>query len=53
MAKSSNYTAKIPDANGIIHYTDDENAVWGELIRTQLPLLDGRVCAEYIEGRPN
>ncbi|MGD9021781.1 MAG: phenylalanine 4-monooxygenase [Lysobacterales bacterium] len=50
MGKSSNYTAKQPDANGIIHYTDEEHAIWGELIATQLPLLEGRVCTEYIEA---
>ncbi len=50
MAKSSNYTSRQPDADGIIHYTDEENRVWAELISTQLPLLEGRVCREYIEA---
>ena len=50
MGKSSSYTAKQPDADGIIHYTDEENAIWSELIATQLPLLEGRVCQEYIDA---
>jgi phenylalanine-4-hydroxylase len=50
MAKSSNYTSRNPDANGIIHYTDEENQVWSELINGQLPMLDGNVCREYIDA---
>ena len=50
MSKSSKYTAKTPDANGIIHYTDEENQIWSELINAQLPMLEGRVCREYIEA---
>ena len=50
MAKSSSYTSKKPDTNGIIHYTDDENQVWSELINGQLQLLEGNVCREYIEA---
>jgi phenylalanine-4-hydroxylase len=48
MGKSSSYTSKQPDADGIIHYTDEEHAIWSELITTQLSLLEGRVCQEYI-----
>jgi phenylalanine-4-hydroxylase len=50
MAKSSNYTSRQPDPDGIIHYSDEENRVWAELIGTQMPLLDGRVCREYVEA---
>lgn len=50
MTKPSNYTSRQPDADGIIHYTDEEHAVWAELIDTQLTLLKGRVCAEYIDA---
>src|SRR5210317_1658632 len=50
MAKSSSYTSKIPDTNGFIHYTDEENRVWSELINGQLPMLGGHVCQEYIEA---
>ena len=50
MAKTSNYTSRRADANGIIHYTDDENQVWSELINGQLPMLEGNVCRQYIEA---
>jgi phenylalanine-4-hydroxylase len=50
MAKSSSYTSKEPDANGFIHYTDEENQVWNELINGQLSLLKGSVCQEYIDA---
>jgi phenylalanine-4-hydroxylase len=50
MSKSSNYTSRKPAANGIIHYTDEENRVWGELMSGQLPVLEGNVCQEYIDA---
>jgi phenylalanine-4-hydroxylase len=50
MAKSSSYVSKIADANGIVHYTEDENRIWNELITHQLPLLPGRVCNEYVQA---
>jgi phenylalanine-4-hydroxylase len=50
MAKSGTYSAKMPDARGYIHYTDEENLVWHDLITAQLPRLDGRVCNEYIRA---
>ena len=50
MAKSSNYTAKTPNATGIILYTDEENRIWSELISAQRPMLDGRVCPQYVEA---
>ncbi len=50
MSKSSKYTAKTPDADGIIHYTEEENRVWHDLITTQFPALPGRACDEYIQA---
>jgi phenylalanine-4-hydroxylase len=50
MPKLSSYTSRQPDADGIIHYTDEENRVWAELIGTQLPLLEDRVCREYVDA---
>ncbi len=50
MAKSSNYKSRQPDADGIIHYSDEDHAVWSELIATQLAMLEGRVCREYIDA---
>lgn len=48
MAKSNKYIAKRPDANGYIHYTDDEHSIWRELITGQNKLLEGQACAEYL-----
>lgn len=50
MAKSTNYIARRPDANGIIHYSDEENGVWCDLISGQLPMLEGKVCQAYIDA---
>jgi phenylalanine-4-hydroxylase len=50
MAKNSKYTAKVPDANGIIHYSEEEHRIWHELITTQFPMLPGRACDEYIQA---
>jgi len=50
MAKSSSYTSRQADANGIIHYSDEEHRVWSALIDSQLPMLEGRVCREYIDA---
>ncbi len=48
MAKRTKYVAKKPDANGYIHYTDDENAIWSELYSRQESVLPGRACDEYL-----
>jgi phenylalanine-4-hydroxylase len=48
MPKSNTYTSKQPDANGYIHYTDEENRMWHELITRQVEQIPGKVCDEYI-----
>jgi phenylalanine-4-hydroxylase len=50
MGKSSNYSAKIPDENGIIHYTDEEHSVWADLYRRQMEIIEGRVAQEFLDG---
>lgn len=50
MAKSTKYTAKVPDENGVIPYTEDEHAVWHELITRQMGIVEGRVCQEFLDG---
>jgi phenylalanine-4-hydroxylase len=50
LAKTSRYTSRQPDANGHIHYSDEENEIWSELISRQLPMLPGQVCQEYIDA---
>lgn len=50
MGKSTKYVAKVPDANGYIRYTDDEHAVWHELITRQRPVVEKYACDEYLEA---
>lgn len=44
------YTAKKPDANGIIHYTAEEDSVWHDLYARQIKIVEHRACAEYLKG---
>jgi phenylalanine-4-hydroxylase len=46
MAKSSKYVAKQADANGFIRYTDEEHAVWRDLIVPQRERVRGYACQE-------
>lgn len=48
MSKSTKYVAKVPDRNGRIHYTREENATWHELITRQKEIIRGRACDEYM-----
>jgi phenylalanine-4-hydroxylase len=47
---ASQYQAKIPDANGLIAYTDEENQVWNVLYTRQMHQIKGRACAEFLAG---
>lgn len=44
------YVARKPDTNGVIHYSDEENAIWHTLIERQLACVEGRACDEYVAG---
>jgi phenylalanine-4-hydroxylase len=50
MAKGSKYISKQADENGIIHWSDEENQIWSELIKRQLECIKGKACNEYMEG---
>jgi phenylalanine-4-hydroxylase len=50
MGKSSKYEAKVPDANGVIPYSDDEHSVWRDLYARQIDIIQGRVCQEFLDG---
>lgn len=50
MAKTSSYTSKQSDANGVIHWSDDENQIWHELITRQLSCIQGKACDEFFVG---
>jgi phenylalanine-4-hydroxylase len=49
-AAATLYIAKKPDANGYIHYTAEENAVWKTLYLRQVELIKDRACAQYFAG---
>jgi phenylalanine-4-hydroxylase len=46
----TSYVAKLADANGLVAYTDEENAVWQELMARQNTIVQGRACDEYLQG---
>ncbi len=52
MAKNSpnKYAAKPVDADGWIHYTEDENQIWAELYQAQSQLVKQHMVNEYIMG---
>ena len=50
MTKQTQYVAKQPDEQGIIHYTPSENAVWESLVRAQAPAVKQHMCQEFLDG---
>ena len=50
MSRASKYQAKQADVDGFIYYSDEEHAVWHELLTTQLSLFPGRMCDQYLAG---
>ncbi len=50
MTKSSKYVSRQSDANGVIHWSDEENQIWHELITRQLGVIEGKACTEFMAG---
>lgn len=50
MEFKSSYVAHVPDAQGFVNYSAEENRVWGLLFSRQMKLLPGRACNEFING---
>ena len=48
LAGKTAYVSKQPGADGLIHYTEEENAIWHDLITRQVPMLEGRACPQWI-----
>ena len=48
--KGTKYVAKIPDSDGVIHYTDAENKIWNTLITRQKADLKNEACQEYLDA---
>jgi phenylalanine-4-hydroxylase len=47
---SSRYTAKKPDVNGYIAYTQEENETWQTLFERQQKIIVNRACDEFCQG---
>lgn len=50
MPKSTEYEAKLPDAQGFIVYDADEDAVWRDLVARQLPAVRQHMAQPYLRG---
>lgn len=50
MGKATKYAAKVPDRNGRIPYTPEEDAVWHDLIIRQRPIAEKYACPQYLEA---
>lgn len=50
MSKSSSYVSRQSDENGFIAWSDEENQIWHELITRQLSVIEGKACAEFMQG---
>jgi phenylalanine-4-hydroxylase len=48
--EKKDYIAKIPDQNGFVNYTKEENEVWKILYERQIELIEGKACREFIDG---
>ncbi|WP_350655754.1 phenylalanine 4-monooxygenase [Psychrobacter sp. S1-30-MNA-CIBAN-0213] len=44
------YLSHQPDANGHIHYSDNENAMWQALLERQAKQIPNRACSAYLDG---
>lgn len=50
MSKQTQYLAKPIDDNGLIQWSEEENERWSRLYERQMSLLEGRACAQYMQG---
>jgi phenylalanine-4-hydroxylase len=50
MAKKTNYIAKAPDDQGLIHYSDEEQAIWCDLYAQQIPSTRQYADDTYLKG---
>lgn len=50
MEFTSNYVAHVPNAQGLVNYSPEENRVWKILYERQMDIIPGRACNEFIRG---
>lgn len=46
----TSYAAKTPDAAGYIDYTEEEDAVWRDLVARQWPMVQRHAAEPYLKG---
>lgn len=47
---TSKYVAHVPDNNGFINYSQNENEIWQILFERQMSLIRTRACDSYLNG---
>ena len=50
MAKGTKYVSRVPNEQGIIQWSEEENKVWQELVTRQLSCIKDKACDEYFVG---
>lgn len=50
MGKTSQYVSRQPDEHGIIAWSDEDNAVWHDLVKRQLEIIPCKACDEFMHG---
>lgn len=50
MGKGTKYASRIPNEQGFIQYSDEENRIWSELYARQMEILPGRACSAYLNN---
>lgn len=50
MGKISTYESKLPDKEGLIHWTIQEDKTWKDLFTQQTKHIAGKACKEYLDG---
>lgn len=48
--EKTNYVAKVPDEQGFVHYTEEEDKTWQFLINRQMQVIQNRACDAYLKG---
>ncbi|GAB2648599.1 phenylalanine 4-monooxygenase [Vibrio panuliri] len=44
------YVSNPVDKDGLVAWSDEENAIWHDLVERQLKLVQSRACKEYLRG---
>ena len=50
MGKAGKYKSKLPDQNGVVHWSEKEDEIWQDLFSQQKEKISGKACQEYLEG---